>query len=373
MNHPLTLKSIIKWHLKNRLTGEQLHAQKAKSDYLKKEGLYRSFPYERIRPVVMEYPFYSKSDKCFFDFYYSVSYVADSNYIPPTVYTLYVEPVLNDFLFAKSIDNKGLYENIYSGIKTPPTILRKIDGFFYDRNYIPIEISDEYIKTLTDSYDKLILKASIDSGGGKNIRLFLKNDNVLISGNEQLNSRLLHNYPDFVMQEVIVQHEYFRRFNDSSNNTIRILTYKSVKDNRIHVLHILLRIGQPGAPTDHDNMGGIVVGINFRGKLNDFGCNYYGIKYKTFNGINFQKTDEVPYIDEIKSIALQIAKRVYYGRLLAMDFTVDTNGNPLLLEINCHGNGICQYQMNNSSLLKEFTSEVLEYCINRQRKYYLKL
>ena len=47
---------------------------------------------------------------------------------------------------------------------------------------------------------------------------------------------------------------------------------------------------------------------------------------------------------------------------MALDFTIDNTGEPLLLEINCWGNGISQYQMNNGSVFKEYTREVLEYC-----------
>jgi len=72
-------------------------------------------------------------------------------------------------------------------------------------------------------------------------------------------------------------------------------------------------------------------------------------------------------------MAYSIANQIYYGRLLAIDFSIDRNGNPLLLEINCFGNGTTQYQMNNGQLFKEYTTEVLDYCAGKNSKYQLKI
>lgn len=347
--------------------------QKGKLKILRKEGLYRSFPFDKVLPTVSKYLFRNKTDRYFLDFYYSTSLLPDPDFIPATTYQLYVEPALNDARYAKSISDKALYEKVLIGIKTPKTILRKINKFYYNQDYHFVHISDEYINAITSSYDKLLLKASVESGGGMNIRMFLRENNTLVNGIEPLNTKTLSGFPDFILQEVIIQHEFLKRFNPSSNNTLRILTYKSVKNNEIHVLHSLLRIGQQGSFMDHDNLGGIVVGISAEGILNNFGCNVNGIKFSSFNGINFSEIKGVPFIDVVKAMAITIADQIYYGRLLAIDFSVDRNGNPLMLEINCYGNGICQYQMNNGSLFMEFTKEILDYCEQHKTKYMLKI
>ena len=74
-------------------------------------------------------------------------------------------------------------------------------------------------------------------------------------------------------------------------------------------------------------------------------------------------------MDEMKALAKKIANNIYYGRLLALDFTVNSDGDPLLLEINCWRNGIHQYQMHNGGLFKEFTKEILDYCQNYQPRF----
>jgi len=368
MKQNFGIKNIIKRVLKNRTVNSYIKIQKAKLEILRKKGLYKTFPYTKVTPTVFKYPFRNKAERYYLDFFYSVTSIPEPDYIPATTYLLHLEPALNDVRFIKSIDNKALYDKVLTEIKTPKSILRKINNFFYNQDYTPVKISDSYIKEITSSYDRLILKPSVESGSGNNIRLFVKVNNSFVDGSEELNTILLSDFPDFVLQEVIIQHDFYKQFNPSSNNTLRILTYKSVKDNSIHILHSLLRIGRKGSFMDHDNHGGIVVGITPDGQLNSFGCDINGLKFSAYNGINFNEIKGVPFIEDIKTMALTIANQIYYGRLLAIDLTVDYNGNPLLLEINCHGNGTTQYQMNNGPLFKEFTAEILDYCAIKYSK-----
>jgi hypothetical protein len=344
-----------------------------KINNLKKENLYRSFPFDKISPTIYKYPFRYKFDKYYFDFYYSVSLIPSPDYIPASIYYLHIEPVLNDIRFAKNIENKALYDKYLKGIKSPNTILRKINGFYYDKDYHVVSLTDNLLKELCANEMKLILKPALDSGGGKYIKLFKKNKDRFLDDNTELNSQFLMDFPEFVLQEAVIQHNFFEQFNPTSNNTIRILTYRSVISNEIHVLQSLLRVGEKGSFMDHDNLGGIAIGITTDGKLNKYGTNSNGIKFYTFNGINFNEINQMPFYEEILKMAKEIASQIYYGRFLAIDFTVNLKGYILLLEINCLGNGISQYQMNSGPLLKEFTKEILDYCLVKDTKYTLKI
>lgn len=374
MKNIFNKKTLLKRYLIYRHLITFKNVQQKKLTILKKEKLFKPFPSDKINVTIKQYPFQSKIDKFYLDFYYSVNSVANPDYIPASTYLLNIEPVLNNIYFSKNIDNKSMYDKILHGISTPVTLLRKINNFFYDRNYQPVDISETYLSEITRESKKLILKASVDSGAGKNILIFNSFNGVFINDKIKLSEEFLKNYPDFVLQEFVDQHPFFKQFNPGSNNTVRVLVYKSVKDNSIHVLHCLLRIGKSGSFTDHDNLGGIVVGISPEGFLNNFGCNVNGIRFSTFNGVAFDKIDrQVPFIREIREMAEKIADQVYYARLLAIDFTVDNHGNPLLLEINSHGNGTCQYQMNNGPLFQEFTREILDFCAQNDRKLFMEL
>ena len=98
-----------------------------------------------------------------------------------------------------------------------------------------------------------------------------------------------------------------------------------------------------------------------------------GMKNKSVNGILFKDLDQAPFVDEAANIARKIAGRIYYGRVLALDFSIDEKGQPLFIELNCRRNGTNQYQMNNGGLFKQFTREVLNYCENQRPKYVFEL
>ena len=53
--------------------------------------------------------------------------------------------------------------------------------------------------------------------------------------------------------------------------------------------------------------------------------------------------------------------------------TVNSEGDPLLLEINCRHNGIHQYQMHNGGLFKEFSEEILDYYQSYQPRFVLRI
>lgn len=338
-----------------------------KSDLLKTKQ-FKKYPMEQNKPIVCNYPFYNTQDKEWFDFYYSVYNIPSTDFIPPTIYNLYVEPRLNQYLLSKAIEQKNSYDLYMDNVKTPKTLLRRINNFYYDSHYEHVKCNDTKLIDILSSYPEIIIKPSIRSGSGNSIMKFGRIDGDYFYKKQILNVAFLNDYDsDFIIQEVVKQHRFFRQFNPGSNNTIRVLTYRSVRDDAIHILHTLLRIGRKDCFMDHDNLGGVVIAITKDGYLKDCAIDAKGIKHESFNNINFKEISRVPFIEDIHQAAEQIAGKIYYGRLLAMDFTINENGEPLLIDINCESNGVSQYQMNNGTLFREFTVEVLDFCSDYYR------
>ncbi len=336
-----------------------------KLDYLNKKNKLRRFPVEENIPAVSKYPYFSKVDKSWLDFFYSVNGIADKEYIPLNYFYNFIEPCMNDLSLLSGIKEKNFYELLFNDINMPGTILRKINGFYYDKNYMKLSLNDESINNLFKDYERVIMKPSVESGSGKSILLFKRIEKQLMSNGDNLNKKFLDNYgKDFIIQEFVKQHEFFKRFNPTSNNTLRVFLYRSIKDDSINILHKLLRIGKEGSFLDHDNLGGVGVSIKDDNAFDQYAYNTFGDRFSSFNNINFLETGKVPFINETCDMSLKIANKIFYARLLAMDFTVDENGKVLLIEINCWKNGITQYQMNNGSLFREFTTEILDYCYN---------
>jgi hypothetical protein len=322
-------------------------------------------------PIVTEYKLYHKSDILWFDFYYSIHRKPDKNLISVPTYRQ-IEGYLNDRMLTFAIKEKNFYDLFLPEIATPLTLLRRLNGIYYDGKYNSLE--KDRISEFLSRNEKLILKPAIYSGGGKSIMIFEKSNGVLKSKDKQLDISFLDNYSrDFVLQEFIAQHKFFSQFNSTSNNTIRIFTYRSVKNDSINLLHTLLRVGAKGSFLDHDHLGGVVLSISDKNRISRDAFDVLGNKYQSVNDIELASLGEVPFMEEIRDMARKIAKKVYYGRILAIDFTVTSEGIPLLLEINCRGNGVNQYQMHNGGLFKEFTKEILDHCQKESPQFVLNI
>lgn len=286
--------------------------------------------------------------------YITVSNINDYRYIPENIYYNYIEPKLNNYHLSKAYADKNFYELFFPELKNifVKTYLRKINNCFYDTNFNLIS-NTQNIEKLIDKTQKYIIKPSIDSGGGINV--------FEITGNDIFN--FINKDYDFIVQEKIIQHSFFSQFNESSVNTIRLFSYKSVINNQIYILQGVFRIGKPGSIVDNQAAGGLACAIDLEtSKLNNFVSDKYGNKYYQFNNINFSNDYYIPHLQEMKELAIYIASRLFYFRLLSFDFCVDNMNNIKLIEINNKNHEINFYQFNNGPLFNSFTEEILSYC-----------
>jgi hypothetical protein len=338
---------------------------------LKENGLYKKYPANNYPAVISKYNLFRKSDVKWLDFYYSVYEKPDPNFVSVPIY-FYIEACLNQRMLTYALKEKNFYNKFMPEVSTPGTILRRINGFYYDDQFERIEKGQ--IQRLVSKINKVILKPSVESGGGKAIRVFKNDGQDLSDGIDILDAAFLDTYSrDFIIQEVVVQHDFYSQFNPSSNNTIRVFLYRSVSDDAVHILHCLLRVGAKGSFLDHDHLGGVVLSIDNQNKIGSHAIDRYGNKFDKVNNIALSSLESAPAMDEVRKVAKGVAEQVYYGRLLALDFTVNRDAKPLLLEINCWKNGISQYQMHNGGLFGEYTEEVLDHCQNAEVSYTLSL
>src|SRR5699024_10072732 len=98
---------------------------------------------------------------------------------------------------------------------------------------------------------------------------------------------------DFVVQEQISQHEFFRKYNPVGLNTIRVYVYKSVINSRWHVINVALRMGKGGS-LDNETDGGIYTMINEKGVMNGYAVDKYGQRFTTHPDTDFSFDDQIP-------------------------------------------------------------------------------
>lgn len=314
--------------------------------------------------------------------YSFITEIYDANYIPEDIYYTEVEPRLNNKAFSKAYTDKNFYHNYLDHDILPEVILRAINGVYYTADYSnKIKIHD--LKTLSKNYinSKFVIKPAVDTGGGAEVRVFtLFHDKVTIfpemPGVTTFIDLIKCYKRDFVIQKYIEQHPFFEKFNPSSLNTIRIMTYRSLEDEKIVILHRILRMGTKGSIVDNQASGGIACGIKPTGVLSDYGVDKYGNKHFESNGVKFSSVGEIPFLDKINEIAIHIAPKFIYSRLLGMDFGIDKNGKVFLIEVNDSNNEINFYQMNNGPLFGDYTDEISRLCHLEPKSfvidYYLK-
>ncbi len=286
----------------------------------------------------------------------------DAAYVPENIWHIYMEPVLNQKSYAKANNDKNLFHCTPFRHLYPTTFLHVIQGICYDPNFNPINHKNSL--NLIPSIAKLVVKKSIDSGGGKGVTFY--NSVSEVGDFNQL--RKLHG-ENFIVQEKERQHEWFARFNPSSLNTIRVVTYRSVVDEKIYILQTLLRMGKNGSMVDNQSSGGIACGIDKTGKLNSWGTDKLSNRYYSSNSVIFSETGRIPNFEKMSSVCIEIAKTRFHERVLVFDTWQDTNNQIRLTEINNINIGIEDLQKNNGPMFGEFTREVIEYCSTHKRSF----
>lgn len=294
----------------------------------------------------------------------TVSEKQTENFVPENLYYNKIEPCLNDKAYMISYTDKNLFQRLlfeYSDV-FPYAFLRCINGCFFDNSYVTVN----KLETELLSDGEYVIKPSYFTGGGRGVSFIQKlPDSFRIYNNDTYHpisilALKLKYRNNFIVQEKIAQHPWFEYFNKSSLNTVRMLVYRSVKDEKIHILNSVLRFGAEGSIVDNQSSGGSSVGIDKNGKLNSFKINKRGNK----SNLTLPLEKQVPRFQEMSEFAKKIAPLFYYHRLLGFDFAVDLNNNVKILEINCKNLEIGFHQMNNGPLFGDLTDEIIAFCRN---------
>ncbi len=295
------------------------------------------------------------------------------DFLPDYMYYALVEPILNNYQFAAFGNEKNFYDKILTGVNLPITILRNVASINLDKNYNVINLNESKLEELCKEIDSIFVKPTIDSGQGKNVMKFNRHGNIFKSTDGQdLRLELLNKVykSDFIIQESLSQCDLLNQFNKDSINTLRILTYRSVKDNEVHVLHTTLRVGKKGALIDASRAGGRFCGVSQNGMLFKRVQDSKGNEYPDFNGFNVIEKDYfIPNFDKVLDISKRTAQQIVHHRVLALDVMIDSNDQPRLIEINPVNQGMFIFQAAIGPMFKEFTNEVIEYCISNRSEY----
>lgn len=299
------------------------------------------------------------------------SYIGnDFDICPLESCAIYIEPSLNSGEYAYYYEDKNVFDALFDFGTLPNTIFRCINGIYLNDKYNVIDVS--VLDKILINHSRVIVKPSVGGESGRGIELFNKSEQGWFNlDNKELTIPYLENTykGNFIVQEVVKQSAYMSIFNKSSVNTIRIMTYRSVKTDQIVIPNAILRIGSLGSYVDNAHSGGRFIGVTEDGVLGKYTCDYLGSKQAIFNGIDFSTENFIiPNYDKVRKFAIEVAEKIPHMRLLALDILLDENNLPKLIEFNSTGFSAWLFQFTNSSAFGEWTDEVLEYSISKKGK-----
>jgi hypothetical protein len=281
----------------------------------------------------------------------NVSGVADPKIIPEDIFVADIEPSLItdksvDYIGIKSFYNYWFPDDIF-----PKDLFHRLDGQYLSADLEAISF-DEMEKISKRITYPVILKPNKDTYGGMDI-------NVVNSAEELL--KLAKERENFVVQEKIQQHDFFKKFNPVGLNTIRVYVYRSVVDNKLHVLSTTLRMGKGGS-LDNESAGGIHCLITPSGHLNGYAVDKFCKKYDKHPDTGYLFKGIIPNYDQLKKVALEIAGKVFFSHIIGLDICFDTKNQWRVIEVNTKGHTIRFSQYGGQSFFGEFTDEVIDYC-----------
>ncbi len=304
--------------------------------------------------------------------------------IPEDIGAAYIESILNPLQYRMAYQDKNLFPLILhpSSIFPKTYVCRMNGGSLMNGCYVSLKINGLSTKREDLLYlsaeniaanipsNKCVLKPTVDSYGGANVMLLHRENNFFVDANDKkVDGEYLVKYgDDFVIQEVIEQHPYLAQFCNTSCNTIRVMTYRSVKDESINIFGAALRIGHNGSFVDNITSGGGRVMIDCEtGVLGKIVYDKYSRDCEEINGVNFAfNTFRIPFWTEICNFAKFIGLQIPYCRLISMDVTYDVSNTPRLIEINIGGFCWSTTMYGGHIPFGNKFDEVIEYCLRHK-------
>lgn len=280
-------------------------------------------------------------------------------YIPDDRYTRDVIPHYNNIIFAHALQDKCLHSVLFSDVKRPETVVKNIAGVFYDDslNLLTREEAAARIK----NQGRIIVKPSVGSGGGANIRFF---DSDTLT-DEEIEGIFQKYKRNFIIQKKMQQHPVLAALNPNSLNTVRLITF--LHEGEVRILTAILRVGGGSNEVDNTSQGGYKSSIRPDGRLHTLGLTKIGGHWKyveTYpNGLRFEDV-VIPSYDRICRTVCQLASKMSHFKIIGWDIAVDPEGEPTLIEYNvipAQGHGT------DGPLFGDLTETVLEEVYGRRK------
>lgn len=269
------------------------------------------------------------------DFFGKMSGVKSDTYLTREALFNYIYPYLDRYEFCPAYADKNIEAKVLNikkvqetvDVKLPIPIVYNMNGIFFDGE--DNEISEKQALSLLLSYkEDMIMKPSIGTFGGKGVIKLFQQDGI----DESYFTKLFKEYDtDWVIQKVVKQHTDLASFNESSVNTIRIVTYRKPDKTR-KVLYAVMRFGGEGSINDNVCGGGGFSILNLDGTFRD--RKVYVYKKSKCGLLPDYVVSKIPFFEKVVEAALALHGQMPYFDVMGWDFSITEEGSPVLIEYN---------------------------------------
>ncbi|WP_177173042.1 sugar-transfer associated ATP-grasp domain-containing protein [Ruminococcus sp. YRD2003] len=298
----------------------------------------------------------------------------DKYYFPELLFIPELEKYFNNNShYAKTFEDKNVLSLLASSadIIMPKTIYSCIGGIIQDNNHNIV--SSNPISELNGEF---FIKPTIDSCSGVGCQVLkLSNGVDNVTGKSVLDI-VADKGLNWVIQERVKCHSSIAKIYPNSVNTFRIMTY--IWKDKIQHVPIIMRIGQGGANVDNAHAGGMFIAVDDNGSLHEKAFTEFKKEFKKHpdTGLIYSgyKIDLVPKVIEAAEKCHSLIPQI---GCINWDFTINDEGNPVLIEANIQGGSVWLFQMaHGKGIFGDLTPEILRWMrhmkniSNDQRSYY---
>nr|WP_288858849.1 sugar-transfer associated ATP-grasp domain-containing protein [uncultured Faecalicatena sp.] len=238
-------------------------------------------------------------------------------------------------MFVSDIDT-NVFGYSVNDITKIQKILDKGDGYYQFKKYfcrdaVVIEHKKDY-QIFQEFIRKhpVFVKKVVFSSMGKGIELV--NISLIHESQQDYFNRLIKS-GKYLLEECVIQHDQMAKFNESSVNTVRCITFRTTQG--IEVPYCFMRTGRNGSFVDNGGSGGLLIGIDVEtGILNTDGFDEYNEQYPYHpnSGVIF-KGSMIPSWNQLLALCKEMASEVQDLGYLSWDLAYAENGW-VVIEVN---------------------------------------
>ena len=292
--------------------------------------------------------------------YYNRSGIWDPRYVPYYFLKKFIRPTTAPESYIIAFQNKAYLPKLLANAKQPLTIVRRVEGIYYNTRFEKITQDEALDLALARLQEREIVVKPSGLAGGKGVEFFSQATREELAEVFETKGNL------FVFQDAIHQHPEMARLNDSTVNTVRLTTL--MLDGKFIPLAALVKVGSPKVRVDNYKHGGCLIGVNLDGTAFPWALNVKRERVTALpSGVDLAAGDfkVVPCFDSV----LKTAEKAHYDipmmKLISWDIAIDDVGEAEIIEAN-FGGDVRMHQVLTGPIFGDLTEQVLDtYCLQK--------